>query len=87
MSGVVKSKLVRIGNSRGIRIPRAVVEQAGLEGDLEIEVRRNHLVVRAVSHPRQGWEERFSEMAARGDDRPLWPAAPLSSFDEKDWEW
>lgn len=87
MSGVVKSKLVKIGNSQGIRIPRAVVEQAGLEGELEIEVGRRQIVVRASHQPRQGWEDRFSEMSQRGDDRPLWPATAVSSFDEKDWEW
>ncbi|HEY3203817.1 MAG TPA: AbrB/MazE/SpoVT family DNA-binding domain-containing protein [Thermoanaerobaculia bacterium] len=88
MSAVVKTKLVRIGNSRGIRLPRVVVEQAGLTGELELEVRRRQLVVRSRHRPREGWEERFRDMAARGDDRMLWPQSPpLSSFDETDWEW
>ena len=87
MSAVVKTKLVRIGNSQGIRIPRVLVEQVGLQGDLELEVRRRQLVVRPASKPRQGWEVRFREMAARGDNRPLWPDTTLSSFDDKEWEW
>ena len=56
MSTVVKTKLVRIGNSRGIRLPRVVVEQAGLEGELELEVRRKQLIVRPTARPREGWE-------------------------------
>ena len=88
MSAIVKTKLVRIGNSRGIRLPKVVVEQAGLTGELEMEVRRRQLVVRSRRRPREDWEARFAEMAARGDDRPLWPESPaLSSFDEIEWEW
>jgi antitoxin MazE len=87
MRAAVKTKLVRIGNSQGIRIPRVVIEQVGLQGELELEVRRRQLVVRPTSKPRQGWETRFREMARRGDDKPLWPDVALSSFDEKEWEW
>jgi antitoxin MazE len=87
LSATIKTRLVRIGNSQGIRIPRVVVEQAGLQGELELEVRRKQLVVRPASRPRKGWDDRFREMAERGDDRPLWPEAALTSFDDKEWEW
>lgn len=87
MPAVVKTKLVRIGNSQGIRIPKVVVLQAGLKGEVELEVRRRHLIVRPASRPRQGWANRFREMRLRGDDRALWPDTALSSFDEKEWEW
>jgi antitoxin MazE len=87
MAATIKTRLVRIGNSQGIRIPRVVVEQTGLQGELELEVRDRQLVVRTASHPRSGWEDRFREMAERRDDRPLWPATALTSFDEKEWEW
>jgi antitoxin MazE len=87
MPVTIKTRLVRIGNSRGIRIPRVVVEQTGLQGELELEVRDRQLVVRPASRPRADWEDRFREMAQRGDDRPLWPETALTSFDEKEWEW
>jgi antitoxin MazE len=87
VSAVIKTRLVRIGNSQGIRIPRVVVEQAGLQGELELEVRRRQVVLRPASRSREGWEDRFRAMAERGEDRPLWPEVALSSFDEKDWDW
>jgi antitoxin MazE len=87
MPATIKTKLVRIGNSQGIRIPRVVVEQTGLQGELELEVRDRQLVVRPISHPRAGWEDRLREMSRRRDDRPLWPKAALTSFDDKEWEW
>jgi antitoxin MazE len=85
MPATIKTRLVRIGNSQGIRIPRVVVEQTGLQG--ELEVRDRQLVVRPTSRPRVGWEDRFREMAQRGDDRPLWPETALTSFDQREWEW
>jgi antitoxin MazE len=87
MAAMIKTRLIRIGNSQGIRIPRVVVEQTGLRGELELEVRRRQLVVRPASRPREGWEDQIRRMADRGDDRPLWPEAALTSFDEKEWEW
>ena len=87
MAVVVKTKLVRIGNSRGIRVPRVVVEQAGLSEELELEVRRRQLIVRSSVRPRQGWEERFRDMRDPGEGGPLWPDISLSSFDEDEWEW
>jgi len=88
MSVVVKTRLIRIGNSRGIRVPKIVAEQADLGGELELEVRRRQLIVRSRRHPREGWDVQFRQMAARHDDRLLWPeSSPLSSFDTGEWEW
>ena len=84
----VKARLVRIGNSRGIRIPKTVVEQAGLKETVELEIRKGVLLVRSARLPREGWEEQFRAMAARGDDTPVWSDAPsLTSWDEREWKW
>jgi antitoxin MazE len=71
----------------GNSIPRVVVEQTGLKGELELEVRDRHLVIRPTSHPRAGWEDRLRAMSRRRDDRPLWPETALTSFDHQEWEW
>jgi antitoxin MazE len=63
----MKARLVRIGNSRGVRIPKPLLEQTALRDEVEIEVENGHLVIRAVSHPRAGWAEAFQEMAKQGD--------------------
>jgi antitoxin MazE len=84
----VKARLVRIGNSRGIRIPKTVVEQAGLKETVELEIRKGVLLVRSAKLPREGWEEQFRAMAGRGDDAPVWVEAPsLTSWDEREWKW
>jgi len=44
----MKAHIVRIGNSQGIRIPKLLLTETGLEGEVEIEVRGTHLVIRAA---------------------------------------
>jgi len=84
----MKTRIVRIGNSQGIRIPKAILEQTGLKGDVEISPEADSLVIRPVKKPRAGWAARFQEMARLGDDTLLDDIVPgMSSFDEDEWEW
>jgi antitoxin MazE len=82
----MKASLVQIGNSRGVRIPKAFLEQAGLRDEIEIEVRGSQVVIRPANHPRTGWDEAFAAMAARGDDALLDEIGP-SKWDESEWVW
>jgi antitoxin MazE len=82
----IRSKVIKIGNSRGIRIPRTVLEQAGLTGEVEMIVEGRQLIIQASRHPRQGWEEQFAAMTDQGDDRLL--DEPLATqWDEEEWTW
>ncbi|MBN2497900.1 MAG: AbrB/MazE/SpoVT family DNA-binding domain-containing protein [Deltaproteobacteria bacterium] len=84
----VKSSIVQIGNSRGIRIPKALLAQCRLEGEVELVPEGDRLVIRSASRPRRGWEDAFAAMAEKGDDRLLEGDAVLeSSWDEEQWEW
>jgi antitoxin MazE len=80
------TKLVKIGNSRGIRIPKEVIDRLNLENGVEIAVADDHLEVRPIRNPREGWAEAFREMHARGDDRMLDEPTP-TVFDKEEWEW
>ncbi|MDP2953476.1 MAG: AbrB/MazE/SpoVT family DNA-binding domain-containing protein [Chloroflexota bacterium] len=83
-----KTRIVKIGNSRGIRIPKLLLDQAQLGNEIEIEVQGDQLIVRPVRGPRRDWDERFAEMARRGDDRLLdSETVSLSSWDQDEWEW
>lgn len=84
----MKTRIVPIGNSRGIRIPKPLLEQTGLSGEVEISAEGDALVVRPVKKPRAGWAAAFQQMARRGDDAPLDDVPPsLSGWDEGEWEW
>ena len=85
----MRSKLVRIGNSRGVRLPKAVLEESGLPEDIEIKVEENRVVLMpARKHPREGWAESARRMVANGDDGDAWEGATgLNAWDHEDWEW
>ena len=78
--------LVQIGNSKGIRLPRAVLEALNVEKELDIEVKDQILIVKPVHNgPRKGWEEKLKTMQKRGEDKLL--IDDMMDADSKDWEW
>jgi len=83
----IKTRIVRIGNSRGIRIPKLLLDQTDFGNEVELELQENRIVIRSSQSSRQGWEEQFKIMAEKGDDVLLDEAMQLSSWDEEDWEW
>jgi antitoxin MazE len=84
----MKASIVRIGNSQGIRIPKVVLEQTRLKGEVELEVRDQQILIRAATKPRQDWGRKFRIMAAKGDDKLLdSEAIGLTSWDKEDWQW
>ena len=84
----MKTHIVRIGNSQGVRIPKPLLVQTGLQGEVEISAEDGSLVIRSVRKPRDGWASAFQEMARRGDDALLDEVAPtMSDWDKDEWEW
>ncbi len=84
----MKTRIVVIGNSQGIRIPKPLLEQTGLSGEVEISAEDGTLVIRPVKKPRAGWAVALQQMAQRGDDALLDEAPPgLTAWDEGEWEW
>ncbi len=83
----MKAKIVKIGNSRGIRIPKPLIAQAGLKGDVEINVEENRLIISPAERPRGDWAEAFRNMASKGDDILLDRDFVESRWDEEEWEW
>ena len=84
----IRARIVKIGNSQGIRIPKPVLEQAGLKDEVEIEVREGQIVLHAASAGRAGWAAAFAAMAQAGDDELLDGPAPLATlWEDEEWHW
>jgi antitoxin MazE len=81
-----KTRVVRIGNSRGIRIPKTLLEEAELSDEVELHAEPGRLVVEAVRHARKGWAAAAQRMHARSEDRLLDEPTP-TRFDSEEWEW
>jgi len=82
----MKARIVRVGNSRGIRLPKALLDQAGLSDDVELVAEPGRIVIAAAVRPRAGWAEAARAMAERGDDALLDPPTP-TEFDDAEWAW
>ena len=86
----IRQRIVKIGNSRGVRLPSSMLAEAHLaEGDeVEVSAEVGQIVLRPRKRPRAGWAERFAEMAQQGDDALL-DAEYLtpSEWDTSEWEW
>jgi antitoxin MazE len=81
-----KARIVRIGNSRGLRLPKALIEQAELTEEVVLHAEPGRLIVQAVREPRIGWADAAKRMHAAGDDRLL-DEPTATKFDEDDWKW
>jgi antitoxin MazE len=86
MSAVIRTRLVKVGNSQGIRIPKPLLEQSGINGEVEIEVHGNHLIIRPAAPSRSGWDEAFAVMAKQHDD-VLLDDGTSTNWDRMGWEW
>lgn len=79
----MKSMLVKVGNSRGIRLPKALIEEAGLTGEVDIHAEPGLITVRPVESPRKGWVEAAAEHPSEG----LLDEPTPTEFDTEEWIW
>ncbi|WP_231296325.1 MULTISPECIES: AbrB/MazE/SpoVT family DNA-binding domain-containing protein [Oscillatoriales] len=86
MSKMIRTRIVKIGNSQGVRIPKLLLEQSGIQTDVEIEVEGDHLTIRNARRLRTGWEQAFAAMAKEQDDVLLDPVNS-TDWEQSEWEW
>jgi antitoxin MazE len=81
-----KTRIVRIGNSRGIRVPKILLDQAQLPDEVELHAEPGRLVVQGARRPRMGWAEAARTMSQQGHDHLL-DEPTDTRFDREEWEW
>jgi antitoxin MazE len=78
--------VVPIGNSKGIRIPKNILNELNIENEVELNVYNNEIIIKRIEKkPRSGWEEVFKKMHKEEDDHPFLPEQIQDDFFE--WEW
>lgn len=82
----MKTQIIQIGNSQGIRIPKVLLEESKITGDVELELTEDGILIRNISKPRSNWEDIFHSLADHDDDEPLDTNAP-TGFERKEWQW
>jgi len=85
----MKTQIIKIGNSTGIRIPKSILEHSGLGKEVDIEVREDGLVIRPMNKPRKAWSEAFRSMSEQNDDSlfDINNSSLQNRWDKEEWEW
>jgi len=60
--------VIRIGNSRGIRLSKTILDRYNIRDRIDLELRKTHINIKPLSQPRKGWDKAFMEMNSSGDD-------------------
>jgi antitoxin MazE len=81
----MKAQIIQIGNSQGIRIPKGLLEESKISGEVELEVHPDGILIRNIQKPRGDWDAIFKSMAENDDDVPL--AGGGTAFEKKEWQW
>ena len=81
-------ELIRIGNSRGVRIPKSVIHQCGFGDRIELKVEDGRVILAKDRKPREGWREALvAAKAALAHDALLLDGIPENEFDRDQWTW
>lgn len=83
----MRIELIRIGNSRGIRIPKPLIEQCGFGETVEVRVEIDCLVISPERRPRQGWESAFRASGHAAQDELMLETTESNEFDHGEWRW
>lgn len=82
----MKAQIVRIGNSRGIRLPKTLLQEAQLGNEVELQAEPGRILISRTAKPRAGWAEAARRMRERDEDRLIDQPTP-TRFDKKEWKW
>lgn len=82
----MKSQIIQIGNSQGIRIPKVLLEDSGITSDVDLELHPDGILIRNAQKPRAGWDEAFKSMSDTENDE-LAGGDSSTDFDKKEWQW
>ena len=81
----MKAQIIQIGNSQGIRIPKTLLQDGKISGEVELELHEEGILIRSLQKPRATWEAAFGAMADSDDDQPL--SEVPTDFERKEWQW
>ncbi|MGH2632971.1 MAG: AbrB/MazE/SpoVT family DNA-binding domain-containing protein [Tepidiformaceae bacterium] len=83
----MKTKLVRVGNSRGVRIPQVLLKESGLSDEVDISVEDGAVILRPVSNARATWGSVFTRLGSAEPDPALDNDGLATMFDQEEWTW
>ena len=82
----MKAQIIQIGNSQGIRIPKMMLEETGISGEVDLQMTSEGILIRNIKRPRSDWDAAFKKLAEAEDDLAV-ENAFAADFDRKEWQW
>lgn len=67
----MKTSIIQIGNSRGLRLSKTILEKYNIKDKVELILEKSQIILRPIELPRKDWEEKFKKMTESGDDQLL----------------
>ena len=84
----MRTRIVKIGNSQGVRIPKQLLEESGIDTEVDLIMEKNQLILKAVKNPREGWDDAFaSDTLVRIEDGLHEYKNIQNQWDEEEWQW
>ena len=84
----MQTDLIRIGNSRGVRIPKAIIDQCGFGERIDMRVEDSRVILTRNRNPREGWKEALAAAKeSRASGELLLEGIPEQEFDRDEWTW
>lgn len=77
--------VIKIGNSKGIRLSKTILEKYDIKDVLEVILEKDHIVLKPKAKPRKGWDKAFKKMHDNGDDKLIMPDVFLDE-DHEEWK-
>ena len=81
----MKAQIIRIGNSQGVRIPKTLIEDGKLSGEVELELHEDGILIRSLQKPRANWDAAFKAVGDVDDDQQV--SETPTEFEKKEWQW
>lgn len=82
----MKSQIIQIGNSQGVRLPKVLLEESRISGEVDLELHPDGILIRKAQKARATWDEQFKAMAENDDDEMLHDHTP-TAYEKKEWQW
>lgn len=82
----MKAQIIQIGNSQGIRIPKILLEETDMSGEVDLVAVDEGILIKNISKPRGDWDAIFMKLAETDEDTDLFEQ-PATNFEAKEWQW
>ena len=83
----MKTQIIQIGNSRGIRIPKPVLEQCGFVDQVDMQISDGQLIISNSNETRREWDKQFRSAKIYPDDGDILSHHSLNEWENNDWQW